>query len=521
MKPNPPTNFGNRRHVQLMLALLVLVACVTKTGQAEGALEVAAPLSTITYTPSLEDFPNPERGFAFQNDVAWPDKTPWGFCGEAQNFTRYDYTAWNTPLQLEFLLQERRQGRSMIQSRYHIADFRGRNLSAQYLAFLQRDFDTARQAGVKIAPRFAYNYPMGGPDAALPVVLAHIGQLQPLLTKNADVIAYLEAGFVGCWGEWHHSSNGLNAEGTPLEGHITPATRQILDALLNAVPPERMIALRYPKQKFEYFGSNDWQPIAPLLVSQAWNGSNRSRIGHQDDCFVCSDTHGGSYTNPRGDVNEVPGFLVTENLFVVQEGEPGDPESINPNEPANPRSPLASCERILQELNDKHWSVVGLFNIGSKYSVIERWKKDGCHDEIARRLGYRYRLLKAQLPQVLARGGTLQANFTLVNDGFANLFNPRMLELILRSQRDGHATRIKVFDDARAKLPFPGVSKDLAFNLKLPAGLKPGRYDLLLALPDPKPKLYHRPEYAIRLANENLWEASTGFNRLGWTLEVR
>jgi Domain of unknown function (DUF4832)/Domain of unknown function (DUF4874) len=509
-----------------VFALLIFgAACATKTSQTTTGSQIMAEavpkLIAFEYPESTENFPNPERGFAYQSDVVWPEKTPWGFCAQGENFAKYDYVAWNTPFKLEFLKQERAQGRAVMQVRYHIADFRKRDLTPEYLAFLQRDFETTREAGIKLVVRFAYNYPMGGPDAALPIILRHIKQLQPVLTKNADVIAYLEAGFVGCWGEWHHSSNGLTADGPPNEGFLTAAQRQIIDALLLAVPPERMIALRYPNQKFDYFGSQEHKPIAPLTTAQAWNKSSRSRIGHQEDCFVCSPTHGGSYINPRGDPSEIPRFLERENLFVVQGGEPGDPESIFPSEPPNVNSVLASCETILKEMTQIRWSVMGLFNIGAKYSVIQRWKRDGCHDEIARRLGYRFRLLKSELPKIATRGGTLQAKFTLVNDGYANLYNPRMLELVLRHQASRKLTRLKLMDDARFKMPFPGESKILEFNLKLPATLERGTYDVLLALPDSKPSLHDRPEYAIQLANKNVWEANTGFNNLGHKLEVQ
>ncbi len=485
-------------------------------------LESTPALIGFEYPKSLENFPNPERGFAFENDVAWPTQTPWAFCTDPTNdFSKYNYIAWNDPLKLEFLQQERAQGRSVVVSRYHIADFRNRDLTSAYLEFLQHDFDTARQAGVKLTLRFAYNYPNGGPDAPLSIILRHIKQLQPIFQKNIDVIAYLTAGFVGCWGEWHHSSNGLNGEGTPLEGHTTAAEKQIIDGLLEALPIDRMVVMRFPRQKFEYFGSTDFLPIAPLTATQAFNGSKRSRIGHEEDCFVCSESHGGSYFNPRNDLSEIPRFLEQENLFVVQEGEPGSPETIEPGVPGNPNSPLASCQTVLQELSSKFWSVMGLFDIGSPTSVIDRWKKDGCHDEIARRLGYRYRLLKTEFPLQATRGKTLIGKLTMTNDGFANMYNSRMLELVLREQVTGKVTRLKIFDDARLKMPFPGTTKTIDLNLNLPATLEPGKYDLLLALPDPMPSLHDRPEYAIQLANTNVWEAKTGFNNLGHKLEVQ
>ena len=74
-------------------------------------------------------------------------------------------------------------------------------------------FADIREAGVKAIIRFAYNqgpYPDSEPDASKAQILRHIEQLAPLLQNNADVIAWLEAGFIGAWGEWHTSTNGLD-----------------------------------------------------------------------------------------------------------------------------------------------------------------------------------------------------------------------------------------------------------------------------------------------------------------------
>ena len=41
-----------------------------------------------------------------------------------------------------------------------------------------------------------------------------------------------------------------------------------------------------------------------------------------------------------------------------------------------------------------------------------------------------------------------------------------------------------------------------------------GTYKLYLNLPDPKPNLRNNPRYSIRLANENCWDETTGYNYL-------
>jgi hypothetical protein len=41
-----------------------------------------------------------------------------------------------------------------------------------------------------------------------------------------------------------------------------------------------------------------------------------------------------------------------------------------------------------------------------------------------------------------------------------------------------------------------------------------------LSIPDADTALASRPEYAIRLANENTWESTTGYNNLNYTLNI-
>jgi hypothetical protein len=50
--------------------------------------------------------------------------------------------------------------------------------------------------------------------------------------------------------------------------------------------------------------------------------------------------------------------------------------------------------------------------------------------------------------------------------------------------------------------------------VQVPRDLPAGAYEVLLAMPDPYPSLMGRPAYSIRLANEDAWEAATGYNDL-------
>lgn len=53
----------------------------------------------------------------------------------------------------------------------------------------------------------------------------------------------------------------------------------------------------------------------------------------------------------------------------------------------------------------------------------------------------------------------------------------------------------------------------------IPVTMPQGDYNVGLVLPDPAPTLYNRPEYAVRLANAQVWSGN-GVNDLLRTLRV-
>lgn len=112
------------------------------------------------------------------------------------------------------------------------------------LTLLQRQFDAIRTAGLTAILRFAYTDDVAGDDAAPAQVLRHIEQLTPLLRQNAYVIATVQAGFVGAWGEWYYTRHFGN------EGRVSAADQAnraaVVQALLNALPATRTVQLRTP-----------------------------------------------------------------------------------------------------------------------------------------------------------------------------------------------------------------------------------------------------------------------------------
>ena len=111
------------------------------------------------------------------------------------------------------------------------------------------------------------------------LLLASAALLAPPL--SADVIAVLQAGFIGAWGEWHTSSNNLT----------TPARKAaVRDALLKVLPAGRTLQVRTPADLAQ------WYP-QPATVQQALQPTPpaQGRIGLHNDCFLASPDDVGTY----------------------------------------------------------------------------------------------------------------------------------------------------------------------------------------------------------------------------------
>ena len=169
--------------------------------------------------------------------------------------------------------------------------------------------------------------------------------------------------------------------------------------------------------------------------------------------------------------------------------------------------PYIQCPHAVSELKRLHWSQL---NADYHPGVLGLWRKQGCYGEIARRLGYRLRLVSGSFPEVAAAGGVFEGSVLVANDGFAAPYNRRGVELVLRHRESRRETILPLREDPRQWSS--GETRKVVIRTPLPAALAPGTYDLLLNLPDPE--LRRRPQYNIRLANRGTWEAKTGYNRL-------
>ena len=442
---------------RIILALLAVILSLPAFSQ--------IPLKEVRYQPTDEIIMNPERGFMSQ--LSNPRE----------------------PLDAKVLAGLRAKGESIIWRMFQVRDFRDKPFTEEYLASVRADFDAIRAAGMKVMPRWSYCSRIGDDDAPIDLVMTHIGQLAPILKENADIIFVMNCGFIGAWGEMHSSTHGL----TEPEN-----MKKIMFALLDILPPERFVQVRYPRSKWAILdGRRD-----PISLDHAFDGYRVSRIAHHNDCFLASPTDVGTYTE---EIEEEKAYLHQETKYTPMGGETCNPRNGYP----------IFYSKTIREMEMMHWSF-----LNSLYSrkIIDQWVTDGYYDEIARRLGYRLELVSGSYQTEAAAGSNFSFSLTVRNTGFASPFNPRLVELVLVHAKKGTSYKVILPPDPR--FWFAGETHDFSYAPGLPADMEPGEYKVYLNLPDPMERLYDRPEYSIRLANANVAFTKEGYNDLGWTLKV-
>lgn len=402
------------------------------------------------YPSSIAPILNPERGFFLSYQLPGPSRF-----GSLRNM-----------------------GYTLVHLNIHLDNWRETDVPQNVLSELDTNLANVRQAGIKTIIRFSYNQgslAASEPDASKAQILRHIEQLTPLLQKNADVIAWIEAGFIGAWGEWHASANGLDN---------IQDKKEILFALLKALPDSRMVQVRYPSDIIEMF------PTPAEAI--------KARVAHHNDCFLSSDTDVGTYEqNGVVTIERDQAYLAELTRFTPMSGET-----------CAPNPPRSECMVALQEMALLHFSAI---NGDYHEEILRSWEHGGCMEEINRRLGYRLALTSSTFNEQVHPGGLVRLTVNLQNTGFASIINRRPLYAVLKGQQNSsYIAELNL--DPRAWEP--GKASFTA-KLYIPSSASEGMYQLGLWLPDEYESLRKNPLYSIRFANENVSDETTSLNVLG------
>ena len=447
------------------------------------AAAIVTNAATINYTADNSIFPNPERGFYLHTE---------------KHVSKSSATCLSSSS-----LEAHKTGDcgTLVLIVYYLDNFvKTATLPEEILTGFDQDMQKLRDKGMKCVLRFAYaqgTYGSGSSesakDATLAIALGHLSQYKQHLQDNADVIYVVQAGIVGAWGEWYYSDNFGNQT-----SHLTANRRTLIDSLLKIVPADRCIQLRTPLFKTEYIGDTK-----PLTKADAYKDIPRARIGHHNDAFLYDYDNMGTYN----DTAKQKPYLAQETLYVPMGGEC----DVDSTELAQI---FCSREKTVADMSRLHWTYI---NKGYALKTTNMWRNNGTFDELNRYMGYRFQLVSATFPEQAQAGAKASISIKIKNVGYAPLYNERPAYLVLKGNNKTYS--IKLASDPRTWLP-NGVETNITEQVKIPSTVPSGTYQLYLNLPDAYASLASKPAFSVRFANTNVWESSTGMNKLNASIQV-
>lgn len=399
-----------------------------------------------------------------------------------------------------------------------------------------------RASGYKVLLRFAYEKDVSrtvGPSPS--TILGHVRQLAPVLRANADVIYVLQEGLIGAWGEGHNSA-------------IPPTWKDrndILAAVLEAWPPDRMTMVRVTPYKDAFLSSNS---LPRLTAALAFTTNACARVGFHNDGFMAGPTDGSTFAKAAPGDRDFD-YWTRDSAWVPVDGELFWSDQSWPDGTVSVNGWAAA-----QRLRLHHFTTFSLAHSSSVYESrplsMDAWKtqavtrvmaeaanmpvSDGyfqntdgtevsrsAFDYIRDHLGYRVELASAAFPAAVNTTNAFELEVRLFNRGFSTFINPRPVWLVLLDNSGAVALESPLGIDARDWQPWTPGDKQypvpvhrLKARLNLPAQLRPGSYRLALWLPDGSETLRRTSAYAVRCANGDVpWlvtpDQRHGLNLLG------
>jgi hypothetical protein len=347
-----------------------------------------------------------------------------------------------------------------------------------------------RAASFSVIFRAAYDFE--GEETPEPyefdTVLGHINQLSDIFYENEDILYSIQAGFLGPWGEWHSSMYG-----TP----ISPETQiAVVDALLNAAPPSVTVAVRRPVYVRTINGGQT------LTASAAFSGSLLSRVAYHNDALLSDESDMGTYSDRNYSRNQELEWTNNHTRYTPFVGETNQLSDYCVPKTAAP---------LLDQMNVQ--------SLNSDYSpeVMDSWKASdykgmNAYDYIGMNLGYRFVLKRVGFNKLITQGGRLYFDMEVENTGFGNLMKEKKFEIVLSN--GSKTVRAVIDDDARFWDDDDGILKK-RYVFSIPATMQTGEWTVSLSLSSAFSTLSDNPLYSVRFANEDVWDAETGLNKIG------
>jgi hypothetical protein len=458
----------------------------------------------------------------------WPDVRAWhdGCTSIDTNYTTDDDPALKNPERGMYFggLPDSGESHTIVPEWLWLDTVCGQNLtwngsnqtgtSSVLNAYAQK-LETYRANGVKVLFRPRYDKPSSNSPSDCTINDArvfhadsktrqynHIDAVAAMLGDFRDVIAYIQAGYLGRWGEWNTARyDSVNA---PLLYSYTDRS-DIIDRVLSAYAAENVL--------------QDVELRRPVFAKEVVDRNSSANVGLHNDCFMTSDSDRGTYSDFTGSPANFGSNSAAKTWaqsFTANKSFGGEtcPLTTDPNNPLYHTERWRSCSNMSSEPPTLHMNYL---NGDYANDAVSTWTSGGCYDEIRRKLGYRFKVTRVEYTPTVASGQSFSVTIDIANSGWARLHKPRDAKLVLRS---GSTTYVYDLSAGATKSWVPGTTTQISVTAAPPPA---GTYGVRLAIPDPDAPT--RIPYAVKLASlrggVNVFDGSTGENNLGVSITVQ
>ncbi len=404
--------------------------------------------ATVTYVPieSTRVLNNPYMGFAVD---ARTDEA------EQPHRLAHANLLWS-----ELEPEEGRYDWDAIESKYRFDLWRGRNVNLVIRVILDYPSDTKHMD----IPEWLYeaidgqgtwydnDYGQGfSPDYRHPTLIEkHEKLIQALADRYNDdpLIAFVQLGSLGHWGEWH--------------------TRDEEPGRIDF--PKRTVSSRYAEHYVRHFTNK------PLLMRRPHEIARDAKMGLFNDAFGKRDA-------------TIDGFLdwYTNGYtnWLTQEPEPAMPDFWTT---APVGGEFADELRYVQDdaidetIMQAKLTHVTWMGPNAPYREPVGGALQANIDRFLTTVGYRFVIAQETHEEEVEPGDTLHVRATVVNRGAAPFYFPWPLELSLADRAGAIRHSVRATEDIRAWLP---GTREVSADIPIPESLPPGEYTILAAILDP------------------------------------
>lgn len=376
------------------------------------------------------------------------------------------------------------------------------DLDDAFFSGLRATFENARQNGCTIALRFRYdeNGKSNPEPASFDKVLGHINQIKEsgILEEYSDILAFVESGFVGAWGE-QHSGKYVSLE----------YKAEILDAVLDMVPDEIPVTVRTPNIVAQWLGIS----LNTLGSFTAEKGSQAARVGIYNDGYMGSDSDLGTFSDRKTQTD----WMYNQMRYTYYGGEfSGNIEFAKKYDTYLPENAIPEMYKThLTYINSNIYSLYKDYTFGSEYDMDNvdnsAYYGQTVFKFIRDHLGYRFVLRDSDITEKTCQGGNLTINASVENTGFANPVKAQKAEIIL--EKDGNYISAEADTDTREW--YSCSVNDISLSFKLPAGMETGKWNVYFKLSVGNYEAGNHYMRSVQFANNDIWNGSLGANYMG------